>query len=377
MLIGSNALCGVCRPVSIAVFLCFLVLFPSPGVAKQPVKALYIPLADHYAALVAYERYRSEMQHADFQIELMPNWDLLRAAFHEGLADMAFVMSPLAMDMYHRKPHFSWVGLMHRDGNALAVNAVLASKLSLPKARLERKPDEHLAQVLREVYEHRGEGTHIGMPHFLSTHTVVLYRYLKQHGLNMSTMAHSKADVIVRTIAPPKSPAFIRSRANRSIPAAFEQSLPWADVVETDGAGKVAWYSKDVMPWPGGHVECIMLAQHSSIASKEQAIQEVVYYIQKAGADIERARESGGQALQDIVNIVRKHIPAHNTEAIVSSLSTTLAVINYRNLNIDKSGLRQIMEYAVEGGILSSPIDIEAFSDSRFFVPLDSDGLPQ
>ena len=90
---------------------------------KQTIKSLYIPLADHYAALIAYERYRDQMKYADFQIEQMGNWDLLRAKFQsEQQVDMAYVMSPLAMDMFHEKPHFQWIGLMHRDGNALAIN---------------------------------------------------------------------------------------------------------------------------------------------------------------------------------------------------------------------------------------------------------------
>ena len=81
------------------VFLCLIVcLCPSVSLAesRQPVKALYIPLADHYAALVAYEKYAADMQYADFSIQQMKSWDLLRGYFNSEDADMAFVMSPLA-----------------------------------------------------------------------------------------------------------------------------------------------------------------------------------------------------------------------------------------------------------------------------------------
>ncbi len=37
----------------------------STGQKKQVIKALYIPLADHYAGIIAYEKYRGEMKHAD------------------------------------------------------------------------------------------------------------------------------------------------------------------------------------------------------------------------------------------------------------------------------------------------------------------------
>jgi len=333
---------------------------------KQTIKALYIPLADHYAALVAFERYRKQMKYTDFQIEKMKSWDLLRAYFQSGNVDMAYVMSPLAMDMFNEKPHFRWVGLMHRDGNALAINDLLNQQVQLPLQRKDRKPDAKVAAALKKVYQQTGHLTEVGMPHLLATHTVVLYRYLKEQGLRLSLTPHANAEVLAIAVPPPKSPAFIKSKSNRAVPAAFEQSLPWADVVETGGFGYVAWYSKDVMPWKNGHVECIALATDKAIADKFKSVKEVMKYIRLAGQDIEQARSEGGDKLDAIVDIVRKHIPAHTREAIIASLDPQLRVINYQHLNVDKAGLKQIMDLAVEGGILKQPVDIEDFSDTRF-----------
>ncbi|MBW1861325.1 MAG: hypothetical protein JRJ02_02995 [Deltaproteobacteria bacterium] len=67
-----------------------------------------------------------------------------------------------------------------------------------------------------------------------------------------------------------------------------------------------------------------------------------------------------------ITNMIRKHIPEHNEQAIIQSLRPDLNVINYRHLNVDKAGLKQIMDLAVEGGILREPIDIDAFADESF-----------
>ena len=343
-----------------------LSLLPAMAANRQSVRALYIPLADHYAALVAYERYRHKMQYADFQIEQMKNWDLLRGYFQTGDVDMAFVMSPLAMDMYHEKPHFRWIGLMHRDGNALAINELLNQQVMLPAKRSSRKPDNKVAAALKAFNTKTGRAIEIGLPHLLSTHNVVLYRYLKENDLRLSMLPNEKVEVLSIAVAPPKSPAFIKSNNNRARAAAFEQSLPWADIVETEGYGKVAWYSKDVMPWPGGHVECIALATDKAINSKQKAINEVMHYIRKAGEDIEKARKRGGVHMMDIVKIIQRHIPAHTARAIIASLDPTLRVINYQNLKIDKQGLNLIMEYAVEGGILKQTIDIEAFADTRF-----------
>ena len=333
---------------------------------RQTVHALYIPLADHYAGVVAFERYRDQMVHADFQIEQMKNWDLLRAYFQEGEADMAFVMSPLAMDMFRVKPAFRWIGLMHRDGSAMAINDLLKEQIQLAPLRADRKPENTLASALTANYRNGGRPTEIGMPHLLATHSVVLYRYLKQRGVALTLIPNRPAPVLLIPVAPPKSPAFIKGLSNRAQPAAFVQSLPWADVVETGGFGHVAWYSKDVMPWPEGHIECIVLAQDRTIKKKFAATQEVMRYIQQAGRDIELARESGGEALERIIKMIRKHIPAHTRAAILASLDPELQVINYNYLNTDKGGLKQIMDFAVEGGIISAPININSFTDSRF-----------
>ena len=339
---------------------------PMPLANRKTIKALYIPLADHYAALVAHDRYRDEMEFADFEIEQMGNWDLLRAYFQSGEVDMAYVMSPLAMDMYREKSHFRWIGLMHRDGNALAINDLIDSRVGLAKLRSDRQPDAKVAEALQAFNASRNEPTQIGMPHLLATHTVVLYRYLKEHGATMTLDPGVTADVLAIAVAPPRSPSFIKGQSNRARPAAFEQSLPWADVVETEGFGHVAWYSKDVMPWKNGHVECIALATDSAIAEKSDAVREVMAYIRRAGRDIEHARSVGGEELDAIVEIVRRHIPAHTRAAIIASLDPELDVINYRELDVDKPGIKLIMDLAVEGGILKAPIDIDDFADPRF-----------
>jgi len=45
-------------------------------------------------------------------------------------------------------------------------------------------------------------------------------------------------------------------------------------------------------------------------------------------------------------------------------------VINYQQLNIDKGGLQQIMDYALEAGLLAQGLDINVFADTRFDVPI-------
>jgi NitT/TauT family transport system substrate-binding protein len=48
---------------------------------RQTIRAAYIPLADHYAGIVAYEKYAPSMAHADYRIKQVNSWPLLRSMF--------------------------------------------------------------------------------------------------------------------------------------------------------------------------------------------------------------------------------------------------------------------------------------------------------
>jgi len=73
--------------------------------------------------------------------------------------------------------------------------------------------------------------------------------------------------------------------------------------------------------------------------------------------------------MDQIVNMIQKHIPAHNRSAIIESLRIDLNVINYRHMNVDhnaKSSFREIMELAYEAGFIKKKINIEELADESF-----------
>ncbi|MCP4350442.1 MAG: ABC transporter substrate-binding protein [Desulfobacterales bacterium] len=334
--------------------------------AKEKIHALYIPLADHYAsAVVAHAKYGPVMEKCDYTVQMMKSWPELKGKFLAGQADVAYIICPMAIAMFAEKPIFRFVSLVHRDGNALAVNSVFEKDINLPKNRIDRKPTREVADAMAAWKKKKGRPSICGVPSLLATHTVVLYKYLKDHGKTLA-IGKGNGDVTAKAVPPPKSPVFLKQQAKAGNAASFEQSLPWADVVETGGYGKVVWYSKDVIPWKHGHVECIMIASDNAIKNKKEALRELIRYIHKAGRDIDSARAEGGKSLEDVAVMVNKYIPAHNKEAIKQSLRAELGVINYSNLNVDKAGLEYIMKLALEGGILKQSVDISAFADESF-----------
>ncbi|MDC2887733.1 ABC transporter substrate-binding protein [Psychrosphaera algicola] len=332
---------------------------------RVKVNAIYVPLADHYAAIVAFEKYAEQMKYADFSIQQMKNWDLLKTKFLEGNTEIAFAMAPLALNMFTESPIFKWIGLMHRDGNGLAINNVLANQLELPDDHNERKPSHDLAQIVKSEIN-ANQRVLIGVPHLQSSHAVILFHYLKNNNLLLSFKPNFNDQVLAIAVNPAESLNFLRGNNNLNRPVAIEQSLPWIDVAESQNVGKVAWYSKDVLNTQNGHVECIALATNIALETKSKAIKEVFSMIKKAGKYIEEARNGDPEKLNEIIKMVQKHIPAHTTEAIRLSLDPTLRVINYEHLDIDKPGLKLMMNLGLESGTITSPVNINNFAAKEF-----------
>ncbi|WP_159084483.1 ABC transporter substrate-binding protein [Dongshaea marina] len=177
---------------------------------RQLVKALYLPLADHYTAVVAYEKYGSQMKHADFRLEKMKSLLLMRAYFMSGDVDMTFIVSPMAMDMFREHPNFRWVSLMHRDGNAMAINDQLNMDAKLEEERIRRKPDARVADALVKAGKRLGKPSQVGIPHQLATHSVILYKYLKDQGKSLTFERGKHQDVLAIQVDPPRPPHLSR-----------------------------------------------------------------------------------------------------------------------------------------------------------------------
>ncbi|MCP4002949.1 MAG: hypothetical protein GY725_02010 [bacterium] len=56
---------------------------------------------------------------------------------------------------------------------------------------------------------------------------------------------------------------------------------------------------------------------------------------------------------------------AVDRETLITNVDPGPGVINYRQFDVDRSDLAQIMELAVDAGILQQPIEIDAFADTR------------
>lgn len=330
--------------------------------AKDKIHALYIPLADHYPAMLSHHLYAKTMTKADYTVEMMKSWSSLQGKFSSGQADIAFIISPLAMNMYAKKPNFRWVGLSHRDGNAFALSKSFVDSLKI----VGSSSKEVLATKLAYWTDTQGKKVVIGVPAIESTHSVVLYKFFKDHGIKLN-VNDPNAPIALKVIAPPNAPAFLESQNSESNGVAIEQSMPWITVAQENSNAQVVWTSKQIIETQFGHVECIIIATDDAIKNKRDALAEVLNAIHLAADQLQNAIDGDDQKLSEFADVIQKnYVQSQKVEYIKASLSKQAGIINYRSLDNDHDGLKQIMDLAVEARIMDSAIDITSFADDSF-----------
>lgn len=335
--------------------------------AKDAIVALYLPIIDHYPLLLSHLRYSKQMTNADFSVLQMSGFNELRQKFESGEADIAVLTAPLALDMYASKPMLQAVALAHRNGSALSVNTAFAQRMTIPAGRGDRKPDDAFAKATKAAFDQTGNPLNVGVPTLHSTHTLVLYKYMQDHGIKMVTPKDRNGVLVAKQVPPPKSADYLKAAGALGQGAATIQAQPWGDVFESSGSGTIVWYSKDVMKHPKGHVECIVIASANAIKNKRAALEEVLDSLHKGGAELQAAIQANNKDLLQIAtSISGAYIPAHKPDVIAKSMSKDIGAINFNDLDVDMEGLKQLQDLGMASGFQSSAVDLNKFSDRSF-----------
>ena len=89
--------------------------------AKEELRVGYLPILDHLPLFVSHSRDNDKYELIDVKPRKFKSWGRITGAFNNGSIDAAFILSPLAMDMYNKKKNLKVVLLAHRDGSAITV----------------------------------------------------------------------------------------------------------------------------------------------------------------------------------------------------------------------------------------------------------------
>ncbi len=278
----------------------------------------YLPISDHLILPVSHALDNDHYSHVQVRPYLCKSWDEILGKVDMGILHAAFLLSPLAMHKVTGGSPLRCVLLGHVNGSVIASKKLIKDALGLV-------------------------GRPFGIPHSKSTHRVLLYKYLKDNGLEKDT------NIKLMKVAPPLT---VKSLKAKRIDA-YSVAEPWGIRGINEGVAHILEYSKNILP---DHACCLLMVKKRVMDKEPEAISEWVKSLQKAGKQIHADPDQAGLLQEPYM----KHKPGEIAQVIKDGM------ISYLDLKPSKQKLSTIHDLAVECGLLSEKCDLDEFLDSRF-----------
>mgnify|MGYP001559672480 FL=1 len=298
--------------------------FPSIAISKTTMKVGYIPILDHFAMLVSHARDNSSFKAIDIEPVQFKSWDALSGALKANVIGGAMILSNFAMDMYNNGLDIRSVAIGHRHGSGLTVRADSSIKSAADL-----------------------KGKTVAVPYRVSTHAVILDKYLKSGGLSLK-------DVTIMAVPPPNMPESLKGG---SIDA-FLGPEPAGERAIQMGAGKILKLSKDIMP---NHICCIAVVHKQELSANPEGIREWVHSMQRSGKFIDQDK---GKGSKEVATLARKYVQI-DERVIVNVMQQPLNRITYSDLAPKLADYQAIHDMSVSAGLIQKT-DLKTFVDESF-----------
>jgi len=311
--------------LKIIVFATFLLC--NPVNAETTLKVGYLPILDHLTLLVSHAQDNDAFKTVKIQPKVFKSWRGMVGALKAGVIDAAFILSPLAMDLFNEGVDIKAILLAHRDGSAITV-----------------KSDSPIDSAVAL------KGKKIAIPFEVSTHTALLNSYLQTGGLSLK-------DVVTKVIAPPD---MIKAMQSNVIDA-FIVAEPFGAKAQTDGVGKILVLTKDIM---NHHVECVVVVKQDVLQSQPAAVQEWVNSLIRVGKFIDTDKLSNGS--KTVANMTSKTYYPHSESIIINGLQNPADRISFSDLNPVLADFQAIVDISLQAGIIGK-VNLNSFIDDSFY----------
>jgi NitT/TauT family transport system substrate-binding protein len=284
-------------------------------------------------------------EHSDdgsvFRSRKFTDWPTVTEALTSGDIGAAFILAPLAMQLAQNDIPVKIVYLGHRDGTAIVV---------------------HTDGPIHDFRDFRGRT--VAIPMRYANQNLLMHKMMKQMGMPSDS-------INLIELPPPEHPTAL---AEGSIDG-YIVGEPFAAKAELDGYGRVLYHTKDI--WED-FISCVLVVRTDLIQGERELVQGLVDGIAKSGKWLD---EDLGHRM-DAAEVAAEHYYYQDPELLKYVLSKPPDRVKYTQLGPLKEDFDEIMELAVEMGVLAEHVPFESYVDDSFVKPLDEldwdlDRLPE
>lgn len=282
---------------------------------KETIKIAYLPITHALPLLAEAELYKNKFKNIDLDLVKFGSWPELMDALNAGKVDGASVLIELGIKAKEQGIPLKAVALGHRDGNVVVVAKEIKNTADL-------------------------KGKIFAIPHRLSTHHILLYKLLKNAGLNFN-------DLKVIELPPPEMPAAL---AEKRI-SGYVVAEPFGAKAVANGHGKILYKSEEL--WKNS-ICCALVVREELLKNQRAAAQEFVADYIKAGKFV----SSGGPK---VTELAKKYLKVED-----NVLNLSLKWISYKKLRINETDYNELIKNMVELDLVKAPPTYGDFVDNSF-----------
>jgi len=253
-------------------------------------------------------------------------WPELKESFMAGKVKAAYLLAPMVMDLVESGVDAKIVSLGHRSG------AVIMVRKDSP------------AKSFRDL-----RGRRIAIPSRFAVDHLFVRRMLKESGMTVR-------DVELVEMAPPEMPAALYADQVD----AYATGEPFGAVAEVAGYARPLYMTRD--KWPD-YVCCVLTVRQELIDRDRRHVQQIVDHVLSAGAWLETAQGNRDRAA-DIA--AGPTLFNQRADIIKHVLTNPRDRVTYADLRLVKSEMDELMEAALEAGIIRQRIPYERYVDESF-----------
>ncbi|MDY0220846.1 MAG: response regulator [Desulfobacterium sp.] len=303
-------------------------------------KVAHIQITDHLALGALWHRIQNgevTPRHFTLDTDCKPGWNPIQEGLENGDLDAAFVLAPIAMDLFAYDAPIRLVLLAHKNGSTF----------------VRSRNYDHRFNSLQSFYKYKV----VDIPHKMSVHHMLAHQFLKELGLKPGVPGKRAINVRFEVVPPIKMPGIMKD--NDDV-AGFIVAEPIATRAIASDIGDLEFISS--ARWEE-HPCCVVAMQQEFIEKFPEAAQEFVTLIVESGlyieADKARAAEIG-------VKFLDPEGKMGLDPGILQSVFAQPQAIRMDDLYPEKQGLDKIQRYMHDVMGIGRIIDLDRFVETRF-----------
>ena len=307
---------------------------------KPIIKIAHIQITDHIALGALKHLITSGKitpKHFELETECMTSWNPVAKALEDKTIEGAFVLAPIAMDLFAYGAKIKLILFAHKGGSIVVKNR---------KGEKFQKP-----------YDRFFKGKSFYIPHTMSIHNMMAHMFFTNIGIKPGVAGDKDVDVSFEVTPPIKMPEFMSSNEKT---CGFMVAEPIGTKSIAGGIAEQIGLSSEL--WEN-HPCCIVALQEECIEKFPDAVQELTQYLVEAGQFVDQ--KPGVAAEIGVSFLDPKKTLGLRVPLLKNVLSDPLG-IKTNDLYPVKTDLDKIQHYLHDKMNVGSIIDLDKFVDLRF-----------